>query len=148
MRCTDLHGLTVLRHLVFVLAYCVCGRFPFRFRSQRVHLALNHVHRLKRQAMELPVHYETDRQLSISELQGDPLHYVMEFLDTKTLCSAVQVRILGQRCTVACLHTCVTVLLFAGLQKLARCRFAGLFFPYASLYVQRFIRPHRAADRT
>ena len=62
------------------------------------------LHGLTHQAMESPSHYETDRQLCISELQGDPLHYVMEFLDTKSLCSAVQVRILGQRCT-GCLLT-------------------------------------------
>ena len=62
------------------------------------------VHRRTHWAMDSLDHYETDRQLSISELQGDPLHYVLEFLDTKSLCSVVQVRILGQRCT-RCLLT-------------------------------------------
>ena len=74
--------------------------------------------------MDLPNHGGNDRQLSISELQGDPLHYVLEYLDTKSLCNAVQVRKLWFRgVQVGSLQICMTFLRFAGLQKLARCRF-------------------------
>lgn len=52
---------------------------------------------LPRQAVDSPDHSEDDRQLSIAELQGDPLHHVMAHLDTKSLCSAVQVGALVQR---------------------------------------------------
>lgn len=50
-------------------------------------------------ALDVATDDEPDRHLSILELQGDPLQYVLEFLDTKSLCNAMQVEVnpaLGQ----------------------------------------------------
>ena len=80
------------------------------------------------QAMDVQTH-EGDRQSCILDLQGAPLYHVMAFLDTKSLCNAMQVR-LGQ--SLGCLSTRANVLYVAGLQRLACCRFAKSQFLHAS----------------
>lgn len=91
------------------------------------------------QAAESPEHSEDDRQLSIAELQGDPLHYVMAHLDIKSLCSAVQVGalVLNWWLYIFFTHTCLTLLCPAGLQTLASCRFAKTCFLRAPQCVKR-----------
>ena len=114
---------------------CLSRRFVFCTLEQSAETAVKEsavqrptVYGQINQAMDVQTH-EVDRHSSILDLQGAPLYHVMAFLDTKSLCNAMQVR-LGQ--SLGCLSTRAKVLYVAGLQRLACCRFAKSQFLHAS----------------
>ena len=110
-------------------------------------LEVHSMHEMAHKAVGCSIPGELDRQWSISELQGDPLHYVMEYLDTKSLCSAVQVRLIQRR--VNCLRTHMSY-------DLALCRSAKVGTlqvckdPFVACFKvrRRSVRPHLVANRT